>query len=302
MHKEINITYVPIASLIPSEFNPRTWNEEQKDHLKISIVNFGVVDPLIANNAPGRENVLIGGHFRFEVLKELGHEKVPVVFINIPDIEKEKQLCIRLNKNLGEFDLKMLSEFDEAFLSDVGFSSEELDEIFPDEEDDKEEAFDLKEALEKIGIDKVTVEKGDVYDLDGSRIMCGDSTVEADMLKLMENHKADMVMTDPPYILDYLKDKSKAKGFGSNNNRRYIETESLPDNFTELWMSNVSKVQAKDFSIICYENWKNVRIIWNEMEKYWKVRNMLIWHTPNRNQSYASKNKFFSKYDIAMVG
>jgi DNA modification methylase len=67
-------------------------------------------------------------------------------------------------------------------------------------------------------------------------------------------------------------------------------------------MGAVAKVAAKDFSIICYENWKNLREIWAEMEKHWKVRNMLVWHLPNRNQGYAAKLKFFSKHDIAMVG
>jgi DNA modification methylase len=115
-----------------------------------------------------------------------------------------------------------------------------------------------------------------------------------------------MVMTDPPYILDYLHGKTKhgeaTTGFGAKKNRRYLETESLPDNFTELWMNNVKKVQAENFSIICYENWKNIRTIWGEMEKHWKVRNMIVWHLPNRNQGYAGKHKFFSKHDIAMVG
>jgi DNA modification methylase len=76
----------------------------------------------------------------------------------------------------------------------------------------------------------------------------------------------------------------------------------LPDNFTELWMTNVAKVQKENFGIIVYESWKNMRTIWNEMEKHWAVKNMIIWHLPNRNQGYAAKHKFFSKYDIALTG
>jgi DNA modification methylase len=110
-----------------------------------------------------------------------------------------------------------------------------------------------------------------------------------------------------PYILDYLHGKTKkdgeaVTGFGSKKNRRYLETDVLPDNFTELWMANIAGIQKDHFSIIVYENWKNIRTIWNEMEKYWKVKNMLVWHLPNRNQGYAGKHKFFSKHDIAMVG
>ena len=208
-----------------------------------------------------------------------------------------------MNKNTGDWDLSLLAQFDETILSDIGFDSEALDKIF--EEDIQEDQFDLQKELEKLNIENISVQKGDVYDLDGSRLMCGDSTIETDMLKLCGNEKADMVMTDPPYILDYLHGKTRhgeaTTGFGAKKNRRYLETESLPDNFTELWMGNVAKVQAPNFSIIAYENWKNIRTFWNEMEKHWKVRNMLVWHLPNRNQGYAGAHKFFSKHDIAMV-
>jgi DNA modification methylase len=135
--------------------------------------------------------------------------------------------------------------------------------------------------------------------------MVGDSTIEADVLKLMGNEKADMCLTDPPYILDYLNAKRHGKpteGFGTKKNRRYLETDVLPDNFTELWMANIAKVSKPDFSIICYENWRNLRTIWSEVEKYWKVKNMIVWHLPNRNQGFAAKYKFFSKHDIAVVG
>jgi DNA modification methylase len=123
----------------------------------------------------------------------------------------------------------------------------------------------------------------------------------------MSGEKADMCFTDPPYILDYLKGKTKQKdgvttGFGLKKNRRYLETDVLPDNFTELWMGNISKVSKESFAIIVYENWKNIRTIWNEMEKYWKVKNMIVWHLPNRVQGFSAKYRFFNKHDIAMVG
>lgn len=305
MDNRISIVEVPINELRASEYNPRKHSKEQADQLKESIKRFGLVDPAICNSAPGRMNVIIGGHFRVEIAKELGYQTMPCVYVNIPDIEKEKELNIRLNKNTGDFDLDLLSQFDESFLKDVGFDSEELDDIFPVEEN--VEQFDLKKELDKLNIQEITIQKGDVYDLDGSKLMCGDSTVEEDMLKLMDGQKADMCFTDPPYILDYLRGKTKQKdgvttGFGAKKNRVYLGTESLPDNFTELWMGNVSKIAKESFSIIVYENWKNIRTIWDEMEKYWKVKNMIVWHVPNRVQGFAARNKFFNKNDIAMVG
>jgi len=303
LNEKLQVEYVAIDTLKPCEYNPRKWSKEAIEQLKESIKRYGLVDPLLVNSAPNRQGTVIGGHFRLSIIKELGYTEVPVVYINIPDIEKEKELNVRLNKNVGEFDLDLLKSFDESFLIDVGFSSEELDDIFSI--DDDPEKFDLAKELEKLDIKEIKVKKGDIYDLDGSRLKCGDSTIEADILSLMGEEKADMCFTDPPYILDYLNGKrhgSATEGFGSKKNRRYLETDVLPDDFTELWMGNISKIQKDNFHIIVYENWKNIKTIWNEMDKYWKVKNMIVWHLPNRTQGFAANYKFFSKHDIAMVG
>lgn len=304
MKTDLKIVNVKIDELNPAPYNPRKWSEMAIKQLTDSITNFGMVDPLLINGAPERKNVVIGGHFRLKVAKDLGIKKVPVVYANIPDLEREQRLNITLNKALGDWDWEMLAKFDESLLVDVGFSSEEIDQIF-DLDDVIPEQFDLNKELEKLDIKQITVQKGDVYQLGDSRLMCGDSTVEADVLKLMDGELADLCCTDPPYILDYLNAKRHGKpteGFGAKKNRRYLETDMLPDNFTELWMANVAKVAKPDFSIICHENWKNLRIIWDEMEKYWKVKNMIVWHLPNRHQGFSAKYKFFSKHDIAMVG
>ena len=137
-------------------------------------------------------------------------------------------------------------------------------------------------------------------------MICGDSTIEANLSKLMNGEKADMCFTDPPYLLNYLQGKKKhgkaTEGFGYKRDRRYLETDVLPPDFTKKWVANISKIQKENFNIIIFENWKNIRTIWNEMEKYWKVKNMIVWHLPNRTQGFAAKYKFFSKHDIAMVG
>lgn len=298
------ITHVSVETLNPAVYNPRKWGEEEKKKLTESIKRFGMVDPLIVNNNLERENIVIGGHFRLEIAKELGFTEVPVVFLSLSE-EKEKELNIRLNKNLGEFDYEKLATFDEAFLADIGFKSSELDLIFDLEQN--VEQFDLKKELEKLDIHEVEMQKGQLWAFGDSRLLVGDSTVPADMEKLMQGEKADMCLTDPPYILDYLhgkvnKGEARVEGFGAKKNRRYLETDVLPDNFTGLWMANVHNAAKEHFSIIVYENWKNLRIIWGEMEKYWKVKNMIVWHLENRHQGFSAKRKFFSKHDIAMVG
>ncbi|MFA5210986.1 MAG: DNA methyltransferase [Patescibacteria group bacterium] len=302
--KQLKIEYITVEELKSYEQNPRLWSEDATKQLKESIKRFGVVDPLIVNSAPDRKNIVLGGNFRLLILKEMGIKIIPIVYINITDTKKEKELVIRLNKNIGTWDYNLLKEFDEGILSDIGFNSEELDEIFDIESEP--EKFDLQKELEKLNIKNIEMKKGQIWQLDKCRIMIGDSTIRKDIEKLMSDEKADMCLTDPPYILDYLKGKKKngkpTEGFGYKRDRKYLETDILPDDFTEKWISNISKIQKESFSIICYENWKNLRIIWNEMEKYWKIKNMIVWHLPNRTQGFAAKYKFFSKHDIAMVG
>ncbi len=301
---QIQTVPVAIADLKSAEKNPRKWDDDAFKQLSESIKRFGLVDPIIANSAPNRRNIIIGGHFRFEVAKKLGIAQIPVIYLNIPDIKKERELNIRLNKNVGEWNWSILAEFDENLLSDIGFSSEELDDIFGD--DENPEIFDLAKELAKLKIDEIVIQKGDVWQLDTHRMMCGDSTIEADIIKLMGDEKADMCFTDEPYLLNYLQGKKKhgkaTEGFGYKRDRRYLETDSLPPNFIDLWTANINKVQKEDFSIIAFENWKNLTILWNTMERFWKIRNLLIWHLPNRTQGFAAKYKFFSKHDIAVIG
>src|SRR3989344_4802078 len=305
MSTKLKVEYVPISLLNPAPYNPRKRSDEASVQLTESIKRFGLVDPFVVNTASERKNVVIGGNFRLKVAKDLRYKEVPVVYVNIPDVEKEKELNIRLNKNTGEFDWELLANFEESILADIGFSSEELDKIF-DFDDENPEVFDLEKELQKLNIKNINYKKGDVSQLGNHRLMCGDSTVEEDMYRLLGSERADMCMTDPPYILDYLKGKRKGgkptEGFGFKRDRRYLETNVLPPDFTQKWMANVNKIQKENFSIIVYENWKNIRTIWGEMEQYWKVKNMIVWHLPNRTQGFAAKYKFFSKHDIAMVG
>lgn len=296
------IEYADIQTLKPSEYNPRKWDKTAISNLTESIKKYGCVDPVIVNNAPKRNGIVIGGHFRLKVAKELGFTSIPVIYINIPNIEVEKDLNLRLNKAVGDWDWDLLKDFDQDLLLDVGFTSEEVDRFLTE---DEPERFDMDVELKKLDIKKINTKHGDVYSLGGSRLMCGDSTIETDVLQLMDGAKADMCFTDPPYRLNYLKGKKRngkaTEGFGLKRDRKYIGTDVLPPDFTEKWMENINKIQKDNFSIICYENWKNIREIWGVMERYWKVKNMIVWHVPNRVQGFSAKYKFFNKHDMAMV-
>ena len=91
MEANLKIENIKIDDLKPAEYNPRKAEAKQVEDLKNSIKEFGLVDPIIVKSAPERKNTIIGGHFRVRIAKELGIKEVPVVYVNIPDIKKEKE-------------------------------------------------------------------------------------------------------------------------------------------------------------------------------------------------------------------
>lgn len=201
----LQIEYVPINFLKPAAYNPRTWDASTISQLTESITQNGFVDPILVNKTPKRKFTVIGGHFRLEVAKSLGYTEVPVIFLNIPDIEKEKMLNIRLNKNVGSWDIEKLREFETGFLAEIGFNSDELENIWDEALDIHDDSFDLDEALSAIK--KPGTKLGDLYQLGRHRLLCADSTDPESVKKLMGGEKAVVIYCDPPFNinLDYNK-------------------------------------------------------------------------------------------------
>lgn len=125
----MKVVKVKISDLKPAEYNPRQASKKQWEGLKKSLEEFGFIDPIIVNSAKSRKNVIIGGHFRWQVARELGYKEIPVIYIKIDNIKRERELNLRLNRNLGSWDIGMLLSFDEDMLKDVGWSAEELERM-----------------------------------------------------------------------------------------------------------------------------------------------------------------------------
>mgnify|MGYP003137032983 CR=1 FL=1 len=137
---EHKIIHREIGSLIFAEYNPRQLTKDQYQNLKDSISRFGLVDPIIVNSNKDRKNIIVGGHQRVKVAKDMDIEYVPVLEVDLT-YEKERELNIRLNKNTGEWDTDILANmFDIEELQDWGFDDIELqlNEEYWKEPDEKE--------------------------------------------------------------------------------------------------------------------------------------------------------------------
>lgn len=260
MRKEsIKITFVKVADLKLATYNPRKWDDAKKAKLKESIKRFGLVDPLIANSNPKRKNILIGGHFRLKVAKELGHKDVPVVFVNISDVEKEKELNLRLNKNVGEWDLELLKEFDLSVLLDVGFGDEDLSQIWDDSLETEDDNF--QEEKELAEIKETDIELGDLFELGSHRLLCADAHDSVNIQKLMGGEKTSMIYTDPIYNIGVSYDK----GIGGKQNYGGKVDDNKSDaeyrEFLKSGMQSALSVVNKDFHYFCYCDQKYIGMV-----------------------------------------
>lgn len=115
-----------IADLKDADYNPRKLSKHQEKTIRDSLAEFGFVDPIVINTHTGRKNVIIGGHQRRKVWAKMGHKTVPCIEVDLP-LAKERELNIRLNQNMGEWDWELLAtEFEMDDLLKWGF---ELDDF-----------------------------------------------------------------------------------------------------------------------------------------------------------------------------
>lgn len=235
----MNIQKIKIESLKPAEYNPRKDlkpEDEEYQKIKKSITEFGYVAPVIVNS----NMTVIGGHQRLKVLKELGYTEVECVVVDL-DQEKEKALNIALNKISGDWDNDKLEELlAELKQTDIdmditGFSFDEVDEILKDITGSKEDDFDLDQAL--VEIEEPISKRGDVWILGKNRLMCGDSTQKEDVMHLMNSQEADMLLTDPPYNVDYEGKTSEALKIENDNMSETEFYNFLLDSFKNMFDS-----------------------------------------------------------------
>ena len=256
---QLKVIYIPVKDLKPSSYNPRKWSDEAISGLKQSIKKFGLIDPIIANSAINRKNIVIGGHFRLEIAKQLGLTEVPVVYVNIPDIEKEKELNLRLNRNTGDWNFELLKNFDIEMLMDIGFDNNDLSKIWDENLETEDDDFDTEKELEKIKIPKTKL--GDIIQLGQHVLVCGDSTDLKVVEQLSLNKSVSMVYCDPPYniSLDYNKGIGGKGKYGGQTNDNKSETEYLE--FLRKTLQNGLSISKPDCHIFYWNDENHIGLI-----------------------------------------
>jgi len=296
---QLKTVYVGVEELKLAEYNPRAWSKKAIYDLKKSIGTFGLVDPILVNSALNRKNVVIGGHFRLHVAKMLGYKEVPVCYVNIPEVDKEKRLNLTLNKVEGDWDMELLKEFNLDLLLDVGFDSKDLSPIWDSLLGVENDEFDTEGTLKEIG--PPTVKPGDHYILGEHHLICGDSTKFETVKKIVGEVKVAMLYCDPPYniSLDY------DKGFGPRSKYSGQVNDSKSEreyrNLISGTIENGIAFLKKDAHVFyyCDENW-----IWLIQETYRglgiKLKRVALWIKNNQNPT--PDTAFNKSYEPCVYG
>jgi DNA modification methylase len=224
----MELQIIKIKDLKNAKYNPRKKlkpDDEEFQNIKKSIETFGYVEPVIVNK---KDNTIIGGHQRVAVMSDLGLTEIKCCMVDI-DKEKEKALNVALNKITGEWDFKKLTNLldeikidsDDNFFA-TGFNEDEfisLNEEYGTKEKSKsndievqEDNFNIEKEAEKI--EEATAKLGDLYKLGKHFLLCGDSTSPEDVKKLFNGVEPTLMVTDPPYGVNYAPEWRQRDDFG----------------------------------------------------------------------------------------
>lgn len=279
-----NIEHLEVAALVPYAQNSRTHSNEQIDQISASIKEFGFTNPVLVDENGG----IIAGHGRVMAAKSMGLKQVPCLRLAHLNETQKRAYVIADNKlalNAGWDDavlkLELQAIMDDGFDLDLtGFS---LDEFNALEGEEVKEGLTDEDAVPEAPINPVA-KLGDVWQLGGHRLMCGDSTNAEQVAVLMDGKKADMVFTDPPYNIDYQ---------GVKDKREKIKNDKMSDDdFVEFLTKSI--VECETMYVCC--SWQYSNLFKKALELIGrKPKAMIVWDKVNPAQHL---DKYFKQHEI----
>jgi DNA modification methylase len=212
---------IETSKLIPYVNNARTHSPAQVMKLRSSLREFGFINPVIID----RDLNVIAGHGRIMAAKEEGIKEIPCVFVDYLTEAQKKAYILADNRMAMDagWDEELLRIEIEALQAEAfdigltGFDDKEIADLFASDDDVEDDDFDVDAELEKPTFTKA----GDVWVLGNHRLVCGDSTKPETYELLMEGKKANLVVTDPPYNVNYEGSAGKIKNDNMANDKFY---------------------------------------------------------------------------------
>jgi site-specific DNA-methyltransferase (adenine-specific) len=283
----MEIKTVKISEVKSNPNNPRLIKDDKFKKLVQSIKDLPQmldIRPIVVN----KDMIVLGGNMRLKACKEAGLKEIPIIVADNLTEEQEREFLIKDNTSGGEWDWQMIAnDWDAEQLDNWGLDvpSFEADEHLEAEEDDYE-ATPPQEPITVLG---------DLYEIGEHRLLCGDSTCSDTVAKLMNGDKADMVFTDPPYLMDFTggihADGSKSfnSKHGGIKNDKMSKDEG--DDFLDAINANIQLFVNGAF-YICFYRLKLGEYFESLKRTGLDVRALITWNKGNHtlsNSDYMSK-------------
>ena len=273
-----------IEDLIPYVKNSRTHSEDQIAQIAASIKEFGWTNPILIDG----ENGIIAGHGRVMAARKLKYKQVPTIELKDLTETQRKAYIIadnRLALNAG-WDNEMLTIELNDLLADgfalelLGFDPKEIDALL---EPEVVEGLTDEDAVPDVPDEPIT-KMGDIYQLGNHRLICGDSSSQNDVDKVLDGDRPDMIFTDPPYNIDYQ---------GVSDKRDKIKNDKMEDSAFVDFL-NQTLYGCETMYVCC--SWHYAHLFREAMEKIGrKPKAMIVWNKVNPAQHL---DKYFKQHEI----
>lgn len=288
----MQIEYLKTEEIVPYANNPRNNDGEAVDRVAASIMEYGFKSPIIIDN----DNVIIAGHTRYKAAKKLNLDNVPV--IKATDLTPAQIKAYRIADNkvaeysswdneLLSIELEGLQEFD-FDLDLTGFEDFEIEELLSDNEEPEVEDDNYEIEIPAEPNAKV----GDLYKLGNHYLLCGDSTNIEDVERLTGGETVDLLITDPPYNVDY-------EGTAGKIQNDKMENEEFRMFLSNAFYAadNVMKNGASFYIWHADSEGYNFRGACNDVD--WQVRQCLIW---NKSSMVMGRQDYHWKHEPCLYG
>jgi site-specific DNA-methyltransferase (adenine-specific) len=282
----MNIEWVKTKDIIPNENNPRILKDDKFKKLVQSIKDFPEmleIRPIVVNN----EMMILGGNMRWKAIQEIGIKEIPIIKAENLTEEQQREFLIKDNVGFGEWDWDALAnDWNPEELNEWGLDVPNMDVTELEAEDDN---FEEPETIE------TDIVVGDLFEIGEHRLLCGDSTDSDAVARLMDGQKADMVFTDPPYLMDFT-GGIHADGTKSFNSKHGgIKNDKMSkedgDDFLDAINTNIQLFNKGAF-YICFYRLKLGEYFESLKRTGLEVRALITWNKGNHtlsNSDYMSK-------------
>jgi DNA modification methylase len=277
---------LPISEIKNNPNNPRVIKDDKFEKLVASIKEFPKmleIRPIVVND----DMIVLGGNMRLKACKAAGLKEVTVLKASNLTEDEQRQFIIKDNVSGGEWDWDMLAnEWDVEQLEEWGLDvpinlETELEAV----EDD----FNEEPPEEPITV------LGDLYEIGEHRLLCGDSTDSDQVAKLMDGSKADMVFTDPPYLMDFSGGIHSDGSKSFNSTHGGIKNDKMSnedgDDFLDAINANI-RLFVKGAFYICFYRLKLGKYFASLERTGLEVRALITWDKGNHtlsNSDYMSR-------------